>query len=85
VITFPTPPLDAVVLEPARPRPGPILSTPAILTPTPITPVLTPAVTTPVVSPASLTPAITPLAVTPKVSKPGSPAPAPKTKRSKPK
>jgi hypothetical protein len=85
VITFPTPPLDPVILDPTRPTPGPIVSTPPILTPTPVTPVLTPAVSTPVVSPTSLTPAITPLAATPKVSKPTSPAPAPKTKRSKPK
>jgi len=82
VITFPTPPLDAVILDPTRPVPGPSLSTPTIPTPTPVTPVLTPTVFTPtvftpVVSPVSLTPA------TPKVSKPTSPAP--KTKRSKPK
>jgi len=76
-ITFPTPPLDAVILDPTRPVPGPSLSTPTIPTPTPVTPVLTPTVFTPVVSPVSLTPA------TPKVSKPTSPAP--KTKRSKPK
>ena len=76
-ITFPTPPLDAVILDPTRLVPGPSLSTPTIPTPTPVTPVLTPTVFTPVVSPVSLTPA------TPKVSKPTSPAP--KTKRSKPK
>ena len=83
VITVPTTPLGPVILDP-RPVPGPILSTPPVLTPTTVTPVLTPVVST-VVSPTSLTPAITPLAATPKVSKPGSPAPAPKTKRSKPK
>jgi len=43
VITFPTPPLDAVILDPTRPVPGPSLSTPIVFTP--------------VVSPVSLTPA----------------------------
>jgi hypothetical protein len=90
VITLPTPALDPVILDPTRPTPGPIISTPTILTPTSVSPVLTPAVltptaSTPVVSPTSLTPAVTPLPATPKVSKPTSPAPAPKTERSKPK
>jgi hypothetical protein len=81
VITVPTPPLGPVILDPTRPVPGPVVSTPTILTATPLTPVLTPAVSTPVVSPASLTPGV----ATPKVRKPSSPAPAPRTKRSKPK